>query len=171
MWAHPGKKLLFMGCEFGQAREWNHEASLDWHLLGDSLHAGVQTLVRDLNRVLRHHPALHAQDSEPAGFEWIEADDSQHSVFAFVRHGREDGQTMLVVCNLTPVVRRDWRLGVPRPGRWHERLNTDSVHYGGSNAGTPWGVAGTEPIPSHGRTHSVLLTLPPLSTVFLEWAP
>nr|WP_145549398.1 1,4-alpha-glucan branching protein GlgB [Variovorax boronicumulans] len=171
MWAHPGKKLLFMGCEFGQAREWNHEASLDWHLLGDGLHAGVQTLVRDLNRVLRHHPALHAQDSVPAGFEWIEADDAQHSIFAFVRHGREEGQTMLVVCNLTPVVRRDWRLGVPRPGRWHERLNTDSVHYGGSNAGTPWGVAGTEPIPSHGRTHSVLLTLPPLSTVFLEWTP
>ncbi|GHC99177.1 1,4-alpha-glucan branching enzyme GlgB [Pseudorhodoferax aquiterrae] len=171
MWAHPGKKLLFMGCEFGQAREWNHEASLDWHLLGDGLHAGVQTLVRDLNRVLRHHPALHAQDSRPAGFEWIEADDAQHSIFAFVRHGREEGQTMLVVCNLTPVVRRDWRLGVPRPGRWHERLNTDSVHYGGSNAGTPWGVAGTEPIPSHGRTHSVLLTLPPLATVFLEWTP
>jgi 1,4-alpha-glucan branching enzyme len=171
MWAHPGKKLLFMGCEFGQAREWNHEASLDWHLLGDGLHAGVQTLVRDLNRVLRHHPALHTQDSFPAGFEWIEADDSQHSIFAFARHGREEGQTMLVVCNLTPVVRRDWRLGVPRPGRWHERLNTDSVHYGGSNAGTPWGVAGTEPIPSHGRTHSVLLTLPPLSTVFLEWTP
>ncbi|MGC3985839.1 MAG: 1,4-alpha-glucan branching protein GlgB [Pseudorhodoferax sp.] len=171
MWAHPGKKLLFMGCEFGQAREWNHEASLDWHLLGEGLHAGVQTLVRDLNRVLRHHPALHAQDSAPAGFEWIEADDAQHSIFAFVRHGREDGQTMLVVCNLTPVVRRDWRLGVPRPGRWHERLNTDSVHYGGSNAGTPWGVAGTEPIPSHGRTHSVLLTLPPLATVFLEWTP
>ncbi|WP_082525115.1 1,4-alpha-glucan branching protein GlgB [Pseudorhodoferax sp. Leaf274] len=171
MWAHPGKKLLFMGCEFGQAREWNHEASLDWHLLGDGLHAGVQSLVRDLNRVLRHHPALHTQDSQPAGFEWIEANDAQHSIFAFVRHGREDGQTMLVVCNLTPVVRRDWRLGVPRPGRWHERLNTDSVHYGGSNAGTPWGVAGTEPIPSHGHTHSVLLTLPPLSTVFLEWTP
>ncbi|WP_326533608.1 1,4-alpha-glucan branching protein GlgB [Pseudorhodoferax sp.] len=171
MWGHPGKKLLFMGCEFAQAREWNHDASLDWHLLADGLHSGMQQLVRDLNRVLRHHPALHANDNHPAGFEWLEADDALHSVFAFVRHGREDGQTMLVVCNLTPVVRRDWRLGVPRPGRWHERLNTDSVHYGGSNAGTPWGVAGTEPIPSHGRAHSVLLTLPPLATVFLEWTP
>ncbi|MFT3721006.1 1,4-alpha-glucan branching protein GlgB [Pseudorhodoferax sp.] len=171
MWGHPGKKLLFMGGEFAQQREWDHGQSLDWHLLGDGLHAGVQQLVRDLNRVLRHYPALHALDHDPAGFEWLEADDAQHSTYAFARHGREDGQLMLVVCNLTPVVRRDWRLGVPRPGRYHERLNTDSVYYGGSNAGTPWGVAGTEPIPAHGRSHSVLLTLPPLATVFMEWTP
>jgi 1,4-alpha-glucan branching enzyme len=171
MWGHPGKKLLFMGCEFAQAREWNHEASLDWHLLADGLHAGVQRLVRDLNGLLRTHPALHARDSEPAGFEWLEADDARHSVLAFARHGRAPGQTLLVVCNLTPVVRHGWRLGVPQAGRWHERLNTDSVHYGGSNAGTPLGVAATEPIAAHGRAQSVLLTLPPLATVFLEWTP
>ncbi len=171
MWGHPGKKLLFMGCEFAQVREWNHDRSLDWHLLDDPLHAGVQALVRDLNRVLRDYPALHQRDSEPAGFEWLAADEAPSSVLAFARHGRAEGQTMLVVCNLTPSVRRSWRLGVPRPGRWHERINTDSQHYGGSNVGTPWGVAGTEPVPSHGRPHSVLLTLPPLATVFLEWTP
>ena len=171
MWGHPGKKLLFMGCEFAQAREWNFEQSLDWHLLQDPLHAGVQALVRDLNRVLRKYPALHQRDGEAAGFEWLEADDAQRSVLAFARHGREDGQLMLVVCNLTPTVHRSYRLGVPRPGRWHERINTDSAYYGGSNVGTPWGVAGTEPVPAHGRAHSVVLTLPPLSTVFLEWTP
>ncbi|WP_082497788.1 1,4-alpha-glucan branching protein GlgB [Pseudorhodoferax sp. Leaf267] len=169
MWGHPGKKLLFMGCEFAQAREWNHAQSLDWHLLKDPLHAGMQQLVRDLNRVLRHYPALHQRDSEPGGFEWLQADDARNSVLAFARRGREEGQLMVVVCNLTPQLHGSYRLGVPRPGRYHERLNTDSSYYGGSNAGTPWGVAGTEPIPAHGRTHSVLLTLPPLATVFLEW--
>ena len=169
MWGHPGKKLLFMGCEFAQIREWNHDRGLDWHLLDDPLHAGVQQLVRDLNRVLRHYPALHQRDSDAGGFEWLEADDARHSVLAFARRGREEDQLMLVVCNLTPQVHASYRLGVPRPGRYRERLNTDSTYYGGSNVGTPWGVAGTEPIPAHGRTHSVLLTLPPLATVFLEW--
>lgn len=169
MWGHPGKKLLFMGCEFAQAREWNHDRGLDWPLLDEPLHAGVQQLVRDLNRVLRHYPALHQRDSEAGGFEWLQADDARHCVLAFARRGREDGQLMLVVCNLTPQVQAHYRLGVPRPGRYHERLNTDSAYYGGSNVGTPWGVAGTEPIPAQGHVHSVLLTLPPLATVFLEW--
>ena len=169
MWGHPGKKLLCMGCEFAQQRAWNHTQSLDWHLLADPLHAGMQQLVRDLNRVLRAYPALHQRDGDSSGFDWLEADDARQSVLAFVRYGRADDQLMLVVCNLTAQVHQAYRLGVPRPGRYYERLNTDSVYYGGSNAGTPWGVAGTEPVPSHGRTHSVVLTLPPLATVFLEW--
>jgi 1,4-alpha-glucan branching enzyme len=170
MWAHPGKKLLFMGGEFAQAREWNHDASLDWHLLGDPLHAGMQRLVRDLNQLLRTQPALHQRDMEPGGFEWLDADDAEHSVFAFARHGRDDGQTLLVVCNLTPVVRHGWRLGVPRPGRYLERLNTDSEHYGGSNVGTPMAQARSEAVPAHGRPQSLLLTLPPLGVVFLQWS-
>jgi 1,4-alpha-glucan branching enzyme len=169
MWGHPGKKLLFMGGEFAQERAWNPSQSLDWHVQDEPLHAGMRQLVRDLNRVLHTYPALHQRDSDGSGFDWLEANDARQCVLAFARHGQQDGQLMLVVCNLTPQVHASYRLGVPRPGRYYERLNTDSVYYGGSNAGTPWGIAGTEPVPSHGRTHSVLLTLPPLATVFLEW--
>ena len=170
MWGHPGKKLLFMGGEFAQAREWNHDTSLDWHLLNEPLHAGVQHLVRDLNNLYRKHPELHERDCEASGFEWLTHDDAANSVFAFVRRGRGDGTHFVVVSNFTPTVHKSYRLGVPLPGRYYERLNTDSTYYGGSNVGTAWGVAGTEPIPAHGRQHSVLLTLPPLATVFLEWA-
>ncbi len=169
MWGHPGKKLLFMGAEFAQAREWSHERSLDWHLLAEAPHAGIQNLVRDLNRLYARHPALYARDCEASGFEWLVHDDAQHSVFAFMRRGREEGAHMLVVSNLTPTVHRSYRIGVPQPGRYYERLNTDSSYYGGTNAGTAWGVAGTEPVPSHDRKQSVVLTLPPLATVFLEW--
>ena len=168
MWGHPGKKLLFMGCEFAQGREWNHDASLDWHLLDIPEHRGVQALVRDLNRLLQSHPALHTQDFSSAGFEWIDHDDARRSVLSFVRRG-SGGELMLVVCNFAPVVHHGLRLGVPAPGRWTERLNTDSAYYGGSNVGTPLGSAASEGVPSHGRPQSVVLNLPPLATVFLEW--
>jgi 1,4-alpha-glucan branching enzyme len=168
MWGHPGKKLLFMGCEFAQAREWNHDASLDWHLLADPAHAGMQALVRDLNLLLRSTPALYEQDFSGTGFEWVDHDDAQRSVLSFVRKAR-DGSAMLVVCNMAPVVHHGFRLGVPRAGTWRERLNTDSSFYGGSNVGTPLGTARSEAVPCNGRPHSVVLTLPPLATVFMAW--
>jgi 1,4-alpha-glucan branching enzyme len=169
MFGHPGKKLLFMGCEFAQEREWNHDQSLDWHLLSDPAHAGVQNLVRDLNTLYRATPALYQQDFVPAGFEWIDHSDAAHSVLSFVRHGLDASSFTVVVCNFTPQVWQDYRLGVPQPGRCREVLNTDSAHYGGSNVGTPLGLANTEPVPCHGKPYSVLLTLPPLATVFFEW--
>ncbi|GMV45298.1 MAG: hypothetical protein AMXMBFR66_06960 [Pseudomonadota bacterium] len=170
MWGHPGKKLLFMGGEFAQEREWNHEHSLDWHLLEQPEHAGVQRLVRDLNALYRTTPALHEQDFDAAGFEWIDHDDARRSLLSFVRRAR-DGALVLVVCNFAPVVHHGLRLGVPAPGRWVERINTDSVHYGGSNVGQPFGVAASEPLASHGRAQSIALTVPPLATVFLQWTP
>ena len=168
MWGHPGKKLLFMGCEFAQQAEWNHDRSLDWHLLGDPNHAGMQRLVRDLNHLYQGHPALYEQDFSGAGFEWIDHDDSRRSILSFVRKAR-DGSMILVVCNFAPVVHHGFRIGVPAGGEWKERLNTDSQHYGGSNVGTPLGAATAEAVGSHGRAQSLLLTLPPLATVFLAW--
>jgi 1,4-alpha-glucan branching enzyme len=170
MWGHPGKKLLFMGCEFGQGSEWNHEQSLDWHLLQYAEHAGVQRLVRDLNALYKNSPALWQQDFSGEGFEWIDHDDAARSLFSFVRKGR-DGQLMLVLSNMAPTVHHGLRLGVPAAGRWQERLNTDSAHYGGSNVGTPFGVASSEAVASHGRAQSIVVTVPPLATVFLEWMP
>jgi 1,4-alpha-glucan branching enzyme len=169
MFGHPGKKLLFMGCEFAQEREWNHDQSLDWHLLSDPAHAGVQSLVRDLNRLYRATPALYQQDFVPAGFEWIDHSDAAHSVLSFARHGLDASTFTVVVCNFTPQVWQGYRLGVPQQGSYREVLNTDSAHYGGSNVGTPLGAASTEPVPCHGKPYSVLLTLPPLATVFFEW--
>ncbi|MFN8936109.1 MAG: 1,4-alpha-glucan branching protein GlgB [Pseudomonadota bacterium] len=168
MWGHPGKKLLFMGCEFAQQAEWKHDASLDWHLLEQPGHAGVQRLVRDLNALYRGSAALHEQDCSGAGFEWIDHDDAQRSLLSFVRRSR-DGALMLVVCNFAPVVHHGLRLGVPAAGTWRERLNTDSRFYGGSDVGQPLAAVGTEPVPSHGRALSLRLTVPPLATVFLEW--
>ncbi len=168
MWGHPGKKLLFMGCEFAQAAEWNHDQSLDWHLLQDPRHAGIQRLVRDLNRLYKTSPALYTQDFGGEGFEWIAHDDAQRSLLSFVRKGR-DGQRMLVVCNFAPVVHEGLRLGVPEAGTWAERLNTDSSHYGGSNVGTPLGAAHSQPVASHGRAQSIVINVPPLATVFLQW--
>ncbi len=168
MWGHPGKKLLFMGCEFGQEREWNHDASLDWHLLAQPEHQGLQNLVRDLNGLYVKSPALFEQDFTGAGFEWIDHDDARRSTLSFLRKSA-DGQAVLVVCNFAPVVHHGFRLGVPWAGTWRERLNTDSTHYGGSNVGTPLGAAVTEAVPSHGRAQSIVLSLPPLATVFLEW--
>ncbi len=174
MFGHPGKKLLFMGCEFGQVREWNHDQSLDWHLLESAaqspLHRGVQQLVRDLNHFYRATPALHALDFVPAGFEWIDHNDAQRSVISFIRRGEQTPSFVVVVCNFTPGIQRGYRLGVPQAGAYRERLNTDFAHYGGSNTGTPLGTAIAETVPCHGRSHSILIDLPPLATVMLEWA-
>ena len=169
MWGHPGKKLLFMGCEFAQQREWNHDQSLDWHLLDDSSHAGVQRLVRDLNQLYRATPALYQLDFVPAGFKWIDHHDAAQSVFGLIRYGHDAGTFVVVVCNFSPNVHHAYRLGVPEAGDYRERLNTDSVYYGGSNTGTALGVATAEPVGWHGQPHSIIVTLPPLATVFLEW--
>jgi len=169
MWGHPGKKLLFMGCEFAQEREWNHDHSLDWHLLADPAHAGVQRLVRDLNHIYCATPALYQQDFVNAGFEWIDHSDAAHSVLSFIRHGHDTHTFIMVVCNFTPQVLENYRLGVPQPGNYREVLNTDSAHYGGSNVGTPFANATAEPTPWNGKPCSVQLTLPPLATVFFRW--
>ena len=169
MFGHPGKKLLFMGCEFAQDREWNFEQSLDWHLLDQAPHAGIQQLVRDLNQLYRSTPALYQQDFEPAGFEWIEHNDTERSVLSFIRRGVDDNSFIVVVCNFTPNVWNGYRLGVPQAGTYYEKLNTDSVHYGGSNVGTPLGTASAEATSMHGKPYSVVLNLPPLATVMLEW--
>ena len=169
MWAHPGKKLLFMGGEFAQWNEWNDEGSLDWSLLDFPPHEGIRRLICDLNRLYRETPALHEVDFEPSGFEWVSANDSDNSVIAFIRRGHDASRAMLCVCNFTPVVRHHYRIGAPGPGRYCERLNTDSEYYGGSNVGNAFGTVDAEPIAQHGRDWSVSLTLPPLATVFLEW--
>jgi 1,4-alpha-glucan branching enzyme len=162
LWAYPGKKLLFMGSEFAQYAEWNADHSLDWHLLDHAPHQGIQRLVRDLNNVYRHFPALHEMDCEPQGFEWIVHDDKAHSVFAFVRRAR-NGQFVLAVCNFTPVVRHGYRLGVPAEGAYREIINTDNPAYGGSGVGN--GVVPSEAVPWQGQAHSLVMTLPPLATL------
>jgi 1,4-alpha-glucan branching enzyme len=170
-WMHPGKKLLFMGSEFAQRREWNHDAALDWHLLEDPhegpRHRGIQQWVRDLNRQYREQPALHARDCEREGFEWIAADDAERSVLVFMRHDGQ-GRCLLVALNLTPVPRAAYRIGVNAPGRWREILNSDAACYGGSNLGNGPGPLPTEATPAHGRAHSIALLLPPLAVVVLE---
>ncbi len=166
MWTHPGKKLLFMGCEFAQEKEWNHDQSLDWHLLDDSMHQGVQTLVGDLNRLYREHSALHRLDCEPAGFEWIDASNAAQSVLVYMRKSDDGAPPVVVICNLAPVVHEDYRIGVPLPGSWREALNTDAARYGGSDAGNPASLE-AEATPMHGRDHSLRLTLPPLATIVM----
>ena len=163
MWTQPGKKLLFMGCEFGQEKEWNEDSSLDWHLLGDPRHEGVRRLVRDLNRLYRTEPALHQLDNEPAGFAWIDCCDRDNSVLSWLRRGSDSGETVVVVGNYTPVVRDSYRIGVPAPGFYRELLNTDSEWYGGSNIHNSGGVEAEE-VPWHGLGWSVRLRLPPLAT-------
>ena len=167
MWGHPGKKLLFMGGEFAQDSEWSHERSLDWHLLDDHMHRGVQSLVRDLNRLYRITPALHVYDAEGRGFEWVDASDNEASVLSFLRWGHEGDAPVLVVCNFTPVPRQNYRIGVPRGGKWVERINTDSHDYGGSGVGNGGEVVAND-IGWHGRPYSLNLTLPPLGTLILE---
>ncbi|KQP35093.1 1,4-alpha-glucan branching protein GlgB [Methylobacterium sp. Leaf100] len=163
MWGHPGKKLLFMGCEFGQEKEWNHNQSLDWHLLDDPHHQGVKDLVRDLNHLYAAVPALHTRDTEAAGFQWLVADDQDNSVIAWARKGREAGEVAIVVSNFTPVVREGYRIGVPEAGFYREAINSDAERYGGSNVGNMGGVR-AEAVPSHGQSHSLNLTIPPLAT-------
>ena len=169
MWGHPGKKLLFMGCEFAQWNEWNEAAQLDWPLLEQAPHAGVQRLVRDLNAVLRHYPALHQRDVQPDGFAWVSHEDAQHSVIVFERRAAPDeaghAARVLVICNLTPVVRHGWRIGVPQAGAWRELINTDQTVYGGSGVGN--GVLESEALPWQDQAQSIVMTLPPLATVML----
>jgi len=167
MWLHPGKKLLFMGCEFAQVREWSHDGALDWHLLDDPAHRGVHALVRELNRLYRSRPALHALDCEAGGFEWIEANDSDHSVLAFMRRDGA-GAALLIVCNFTPMPRHGYRVGMSEPGQWREVLNSDSRFYGGTDLGNGAAPIATQPVGAHGRSHSLALTLPPLGALLLE---
>ena len=169
MWAHPGKKLLFMGGEFGQRREWTHDGALEWSVLRYGEHAGVQRWVADLNALYRREPALHEVDFEPAGFEWIDRQDAEASVLTFLRRPRH-GPPVLVVCNFTPVPRANYVVGVPEGGYWRELLNSDATHYGGSGVGNLGGVDAA-PVPSHGHFHSLALTVPPLATIFLKPEP
>jgi 1,4-alpha-glucan branching enzyme len=166
MWAHPGKKLLFMGGEFAQEQEWSHERSLDWHLLEQPEHAGIQALVRDLNRLYRDEPALWEVDSDPAGFWWIEPNDADANVVAFARQSRDGERVAVFVANLSPVARESYRLGLPRSSRWREAINTDSTYYGGSDLGN-LGCVKPEPIPWHGQPVSAEVTLPPLAAIWL----
>ena len=158
-----------MGCEFGQVREWNHDQSLDWHLLDQPLHQGTQRLVRDLNHFYRATPALHTQDFVAEGFQWIELNDAEQSIISFIRKDTNPKNFIVVICNFTPTAHRGYRLGVPRAGTYHERINSDSTYYGGSNVGTPFGTATAKPVGWQGQMHSIVIDLPPLATVMLEW--
>ncbi len=167
MFGQPAKKLLFMGAELGQWGEWAHERSLDWHLLEDARHEGLLRWVSDLNRIYREEPALHELDCDPAGFEWIDADDAENSALSFLRKGRSTGNRILVACNFTPVPRENYRVGAPRGGAWKEVLNSDATLYGGSGMGN-MGEVDAAPVPFHGRAWSLAITLPPLAVVFLK---
>jgi 1,4-alpha-glucan branching enzyme len=169
MWSHPGKKLLFMGCEIAQEREWSHDRQIDWQLLDNSYHGGIQQLVRDLNRVYASEDALHARDADPSGFRWVVGDDRTNSVFAYLRFGAdEDAAPVLAICNMTPVPRPGYRIGVPRAGRWLELFNSDAACYGGSNVGNG-GAVQTTSTWSHGEPQLLELILPPLATILLRY--
>ncbi len=167
MWTHPGKKLLFMGGEIAQWREWNHDHGLDWHLLDSPMHRGVQSTVRDLNGLYKSLPALHQRDCQADGFRWVVIADADQSVFAYLRFGAEGSSPALVVCNFTPVPRLGYRVGVPHGGAWREVLNTDAAIYGGSNLGNN-GAVHADTTPSHDLPASLVLTLPPLATLILH---
>jgi 1,4-alpha-glucan branching enzyme len=169
MWTHPGKKLLFMGGEFGQWNEWNHESSLDWHLLDQPLHSQLSRWVTDLNRALREQPALHEQDFNAQGFEWIDASDADQSILSYLRRGA-NGELLAVICNFTPTPRHNYRMGVPAGGLWREVLNSDASLYGGSGLGNSGGVEAA-PVPAHGRYYSLVLTLPPLGILIFQAPP
>ena len=161
MWTHPGKKLLFMGSEWGQWNEWNYDASLQWHLLEWESHQGLQRLVSDLNRLIRREPALHQVDFEPSGFEWVDCHNWEESVLVYLRKARDPRDYLVVACNFTPVPRQRHRIGVPEPGGFVEVFNSDSQYYGGSNVGNGAGVLSTD-LPWHGRPYSFECALPPL---------
>jgi 1,4-alpha-glucan branching enzyme len=167
MYAHPGKKLMFMGCEFGQGREWNYDQSLDWHLLDTPLHGGLKQFVTDLNRLYVSQPALHEVDFDPSGFQWIDANDNENSVVSFIRRSRDARQSIVAIVNFTPVPRDGYRIGVPEAGAYTELMNSDSEIYGGGNLGNS-GVVFAEPIASHGHDHSLRLNLPPLAMLMLR---
>jgi 1,4-alpha-glucan branching enzyme len=168
MWAHPGKKLLFMGCEIAQETEWNHDDQVAWHLLERPDHAAMQRLVGDLNRLYSDEPALHRRDCDPGGFEWIDGGDVANSIFSFVRKGNEGDATIVFVLNMTPQPHHDYRIGLPLTGRWSEILNTDAAIYGGSNRGNS-GAVEAVPAPHHGRPASAPLVVPPLGAVMLRY--
>jgi 1,4-alpha-glucan branching enzyme len=168
MWGYPGKKLLFMGQEFAQRSEWSEARSLDWHEMQYPAHAGVSALVRDLNHLYRATPALHARDCEGEGFSWLIADDAENSVFAWLRKSGDDSKPVAVVSNFTPVARENYRIPLPKPGRWIERINTDAELYGGSGRGN-FGAIMAEETWSHGWPASAPMTLPPLATVIFEY--
>jgi 1,4-alpha-glucan branching enzyme len=167
MWTHPGKKLLFMGSDFGQRNEWNYEADLQWDLLQWETHRGVQRLVSDLNGLLRREPAIYEQDFDDAGFEWVDCHSADDSVLSFMRKGKNPDDFLLICCNMTPVVRRDYRVGVPRAGWYHEVFNSDSEYYGGSNVGNYPGVNAVEP-GHHARPFAIDIALPPLGAIVLK---
>src|SRR5579864_890875 len=167
MYAQPGKKLLFMGGEFGQWKEWDHDQSLDWHLLDLPMHGGLRLWVGDLNRILREEKALHELDFDPAGFSWIDANDSDNSVLSLMRRARNPSDMLVAVFNFTPVPRNNYGIGVPQGGHWRELLNSDAPLYGGSGQGN-LGGADAAPVALHGHRHSLTLTLPPLGALFLK---
>jgi 1,4-alpha-glucan branching enzyme len=167
MYTQPGKKLLFMGGELGQRSEWNHDSSVDWHLLEDPAHAGIQRWVRDLNTCYRGEPALFELDCDAAGFSWIDCHDAQQCTLSYLRRGRASAQQIAVVCNFTPVPRANFRVGVPQAGHWRELLNSDAPLYGGSGQGNLGGVR-TDPVAAHGHPQSLTLTLPPLAVVLFK---
>jgi 1,4-alpha-glucan branching enzyme len=167
MWAHPGKKLLFMGGEFGQWREWNEKVSLDWHLLEEPAHKGVQTLLRDINKLYLKHPALWEADGEAEGFAWIEVDNAAQNLISFRRISPATGKEIVCVCNFSPVTIENYRLGLPRAGKFKQLLNTDAEAYGGKGMGVVKSITAEEE-PSQGFEYSAVLTLPPLATMWFE---
>ncbi len=166
-WTHPGKKLLFMGQEFGQWREWSEERSLDWDHLDYAPHAGVLAWLRDLNRVYQEQPALYERDFEWEGFRWIDANDAENSVLTYMRFAKDPSDFVVVACNFTPITRTNYRIGVPEPGFYAEILNSDAAAYNGSNVGNMGGVE-SEPYSSHGYAQSLQITLPPLGIVVFK---
>jgi 1,4-alpha-glucan branching enzyme len=167
MYAQPGKKLLFMGGEFGQRGEWNHDGSLDWEALHLPLHRGVRRWLQDLNRLLREEPALYEVDFDPSGFSWIDANDSEQSVVTLLRRGKSKDSVIVAAFNFTPVPRYNYRIGVPSGGFWRELLNSDARDYGGSGQGNMGGLQ-SAPLGWHGHPHSLMATLPPLGAVFFK---
>jgi 1,4-alpha-glucan branching enzyme len=167
MFTHPGKKLLFMGSEFGQWREWNSEGSLDWPLADEPLHRGLQALVRDLNHVYAAEPALYERDFDASGFAWVDCSDHENSVLSYQRRGLEPDAVIVAIVNWTPLVRDGYRIGLPRAGRWRELINTDDERYGGSGVTLGGGVE-TEDVAAHGFPQSVTVRLPPLGVVILK---
>ncbi|MGL4938255.1 alpha amylase C-terminal domain-containing protein, partial [Shewanella sp.] len=166
MWGHPGKKLLFMGCEFGQRNEWNHDQSLDWHLLADEPHQGVQRWLKDLNHLYQTMPALSVQDYEGAGFRWLDCENSRESIFTFVRYGLAGDTPLVFVINMTPQLHTGFRIGLPLPGDYREYLNSDSQIYGGSHQGNA-GIVMAESFPWQSMAQSALITVPPLSCLVI----
>jgi 1,4-alpha-glucan branching enzyme len=167
MYTHPGKKLMFMGCEFGQGREWDPDRSLDWHLLEKPLHAGLSRFVRDLNQVYKSEPALHEVDVKPSGFQWIDCNDSDNSVVTMLRKAEDPDDFVIGVFNFTPLPRHGYMFGVPRAGTYTEVLNSDAAVYGGGNVGND-GFVVTDPVASHGYQDSVRISLPPLGFLLLK---